>query len=54
MASHRLLHDPRARFGLAILTLAALFALLAPLIATDPSVQRDIVATRFLPPSAPT
>ena len=45
-----LLHDPRARFGLTVLVLAALFALLAPLVAADPSVQRDIVATRFLPP----
>ena len=33
-----------------MLTLAVLFALLAPLVAADPSVQRDIVATRFLPP----
>ena len=42
--------DPRARFGLAVLGLAVLLALLAPLLAVDPSVQRDIVATRFLPP----
>jgi peptide/nickel transport system permease protein len=33
-----------------VLVLAALFAVLAPLVAADPSVQRDIVATRFLPP----
>jgi peptide/nickel transport system permease protein len=45
-----LLHDSRARFGLAVLIGAILFALLAPLVAADPSVQRDIVATRFLPP----
>jgi len=45
-----LLHDSRARFGITVLTLAVLFALLAPLVAADPSVQRDIVATRFLPP----
>ena len=45
-----LLHDPRARFGVTVLVLAVLFALLAPLVAADPSVQRDIVATRFLPP----
>ena len=45
-----LLHDSRARFGMTVLILAVLFALLAPLIAADPSVQRDIVATRFLPP----
>ncbi len=45
-----LLRDPRARFGVTVLVLAVLFALLAPLVAADPSVQRDIVATRFLPP----
>jgi peptide/nickel transport system permease protein len=45
-----LLRDPRARFGVTVLVLAALFAVLAPLVAADPSVQRDIVATRFLPP----
>jgi peptide/nickel transport system permease protein len=45
-----LLDDPRARFGLAVLVLAILAALLAPLLAVDPSLQRDIVATRFLPP----
>lgn len=45
-----LLHDPRARFGLSVLVLAILAAVLAPLIAVDPSLQRDIVATRFLPP----
>ena len=42
--------DGRARFGLAVLTLVTLVALLAPLVSVDPSVQRDIVATRFLPP----
>jgi peptide/nickel transport system permease protein len=30
--------------------LAILIAVFAPLLAVDPSVQRDIVATRFLPP----
>ncbi len=45
-----LLRDPRARFGVTVLVLAVLCALLAPLVAADPSVQRDIVATRFLPP----
>jgi peptide/nickel transport system permease protein len=45
-----LLEDPRARFGLTVLVLAVLLALLAPVVAADPSVQRDIVATRFLPP----
>ena len=50
MAAGPLLHDPRARFGVAILALAILVAIFAPLLASDPSVQRDIVATRFLHP----
>lgn len=45
-----LLNDARARFGLAVFGLAVLVAVFAPLLAVDPSVQRDIVATRFLPP----
>ena len=45
-----LLQDSRARFGLAVLALALGVALFAPLVAVDPSVQHDIVATRFLPP----
>jgi peptide/nickel transport system permease protein len=45
-----LLGDARARFGLGVLLLAMLSALLAPLIASDPTLQRDIVATRFLAP----
>jgi peptide/nickel transport system permease protein len=49
---HSLIHDPRARFGMVVLTLAALIALLAPLVSGDPSAQRDIVLTRFLPPLA--
>jgi peptide/nickel transport system permease protein len=47
-----LLSDARARFGGTVLLLAILVALLAPLLATDPSLQRDIVLTRFLPPLA--
>jgi len=47
---HRLWRDPRAVFGLAVLGLSVLAALLAPYLAGDPIVQRDIVATRFLPP----
>jgi peptide/nickel transport system permease protein len=43
-------HDARARFGVIVLTAAILVALCAPLLAVDPSVQRDIVATRFMPP----
>jgi len=42
--------DRRAAFGLAVLLGAALVAILAPAVAGDPIVQRDIVATRFLPP----
>jgi peptide/nickel transport system permease protein len=45
-----LLRDSRARFGVAVLALTILVAVFAPLLAVDPSVQRDIVATRFLPP----
>jgi peptide/nickel transport system permease protein len=45
-----LLRDRRAAFGLGVLLLAAAAAALAPLLAADPLVQRDIVATRFLPP----
>ncbi|HEU5041665.1 MAG TPA: ABC transporter permease [Gemmatimonadales bacterium] len=46
----RLLGDGRARFGVAVLALAVLAALCAPLLAGDPLLQHDIVATRFLPP----
>jgi peptide/nickel transport system permease protein len=46
----RLWRDRRAAFGLAVLLGAALVAILAPVVAGDPIVQRDIVATRFLPP----
>jgi peptide/nickel transport system permease protein len=42
--------DRRALFGLAVLLGAALVAVLAPVVAGDPIAQRDIVATRFLPP----
>ena len=42
--------DRRAAFGLMVLLGAALVAILAPTVAGDPIVQRDIVATRFLPP----
>jgi peptide/nickel transport system permease protein len=51
MAFHRsLTQDPRARFGIVVLGLVVLIALFAPLLSVDPSVQHDIVATRFLPP----
>jgi peptide/nickel transport system permease protein len=50
MSERSLLDDPRARFGTCVLALTILIALCAPLLAVDPSVQRDIVATRFLPP----
>jgi peptide/nickel transport system permease protein len=45
-----LLEDSRARFGAAVIAIVILVALAAPLLAGDPTVQRDIVATRFLPP----
>ena len=45
--------DGRARFGTALLLLALTAAVLAPLLTTiGPSIQRDVVATRFLPPLA--
>jgi peptide/nickel transport system permease protein len=50
LRSVSLVRDPRAGFGAAILATAVLVAVLAPLLAADPSVQRDIVATRFLAP----
>ncbi len=50
LASHSLLRDRRAQFGLVVILLAIVVALAAPLLAGDPVVQRDIVATRFLPP----
>jgi peptide/nickel transport system permease protein len=46
----RLLADPRARVGAIVLLLVALAAVFAPLLGGDPLLQRDIVATRFLPP----
>ena len=47
------LRDWRARFGLGVLALAVLLAVLAPLVTTaDPTLQRDVVATRFLAPFA--
>jgi peptide/nickel transport system permease protein len=48
--SGSLVSDRRASFGLGILSLAIVLAVCAPLLAGDPSLQRDIVATRFLPP----
>jgi peptide/nickel transport system permease protein len=48
--SESLLRDRRAQFGLVVILLAIVIALAAPLLAGDPVVQRDIVATRFLPP----
>jgi peptide/nickel transport system permease protein len=49
-APQGLLRDRRAAFGAGILALAAVAAVFAPLLAGDPLAQRDIVATRFLPP----
>ncbi len=48
-----LVRDGRARFALAVLSAAILTAALAPLLTTGaPDLQRDVVATRFLPPFA--
>lgn len=47
----RLLRDGRARVAMACLILLFAVALLAPWITTgDPALQRDVSATRFLPP----
>ncbi len=48
----RLLRDRRAALGAAVLGLAVLAAVLAPMLAGDPIAQGDVVATRFLPPLA--
>jgi peptide/nickel transport system permease protein len=48
--SGSLLRDRRAAFGLAVLGLAVVAALAAPVIGGDPLFHRDIVTTRFLPP----
>jgi len=49
----RLLYDRRGLFGLSVLAAIVLAALAAPLVSSgDPDTQRDIVATRFLPPLA--
>jgi len=45
------LRDRRGRFGALVLAVAVLCAVAAPVISTgDPAAQRDVVATRFLPP----
>jgi peptide/nickel transport system permease protein len=46
----QLLRDRRAVFGITVLALATVIALMAPLLAVDPIRQGDIVATRFLSP----
>ena len=47
----RLLQDRRATIGAALLTLVVCVAVAAPLVSSgDPAAQRDVVATRFLPP----
>lgn len=48
--ARRLFGDRRAAAGAGVLALVVLVALLAPFLAGDPIAQRDIVATRFLPP----
>jgi peptide/nickel transport system permease protein len=43
--------DRRAAFGLSVYLLLVLLAVFAPVVSGgDPAVQRDVVATRFLPP----
>jgi peptide/nickel transport system permease protein len=50
--AHRVWHDSRARFGLVVLLVVALLALLAPLIAPyDPAVPLDIELLKNQPPS---
>ena len=47
----RLLRDRRGAFGALILLIVLICAAAAPLVTSgDPIIQRDIVATRFLPP----
>jgi peptide/nickel transport system permease protein len=47
----RLLRDRRGAFGALILLVVLICAVAAPLVTSgDPTTQRDIVATRFLPP----
>ena len=47
----RLLRDRRGAFGAMVLLVVVACAALAPLVTNgDPTTQRDIVATRFLPP----
>jgi peptide/nickel transport system permease protein len=49
----RLLRDRRGAFGALVLLIVVLCAAGAPLVTSgDPTAQRDIVATRFLPPLA--
>lgn len=50
MSRGGLLADRRAAVGAIILLLATLVAVFAPLVAGDPGLQQDVVATRFLPP----
>lgn len=47
----RLLRDRRAAFGALVLLVVLLCAVFAPLVTNgEPNAQRDIVATRFVPP----
>ena len=47
----RLLRDRRGTFGALVLLIVLICAAAAPLVTSgDPNTQRDIVATRFLPP----
>jgi peptide/nickel transport system permease protein len=43
--------DRRAAFGVTVFLVLAVVAVFAPVVSTgDPALQRDVVATRFLPP----
>jgi peptide/nickel transport system permease protein len=50
MAERGLFADRRAGVGAALLAIAVLAAILAPLLAGDPGLHGDVVATRFLAP----
>jgi peptide/nickel transport system permease protein len=46
-----LLQDGRGRFGIAVVSMVVLAAVMAPVLSTgDPNAQGDVVATRFLQP----
>ena len=53
LAEHRRGRDARATIGGALLATVVVIAVCAPLVAPlDPTLQRDVVATRFLSPGS--